>query len=156
MIGRAMIFAAQMTILAAVSNPVSAAILSEPNYTARCQMCHQRNGEGVAGQFPRLSGRVDKIAGTDQGRRYLILVVLHGIVGGITVEGRGITGFMPPMGVLKDDQIASILNALSATGAKKPRLFTASEVAKVRAEGRMSASQTAAERAKLVSAGLLP
>lgn len=156
MIGRVVNFAARMAILATVSNPVWAAPLSEPNYTARCQMCHQRNGEGVAGQFPRLSGRVDKIAATAQGRRYLILVVLHGIAGGITVEGRGITGFMPPMGVLKDEQIASILNALSATGAKKPAPFTASEVAGVRAQGRMSATQIAAERTKLVAAGLLP
>lgn len=156
MIGRAVGIATQIGIMVAMCTPVSAASLSEPNYTARCQMCHQRNGEGVAAQFPRLSGRVDKIATSPQGRHYLILVVLHGIAGGISVEGRAITGFMPPMGVLKDDQIASILNALSAVGTTKTRLFTVTEVATVRAEGRVSASQIAAERAKLVAAGLIP
>jgi mono/diheme cytochrome c family protein len=138
------------------SSTTGAASLSDPVYAAWCQMCHQSNGEGLPGQFPRLNGRVDKIAGMPQGRRYLILVILHGMAGGIVVDSSKIVGVMPSMAVLKDNQIAALLNAVSAADGRKPVPFTAAEVAKIRDEGAMSGSQTAAERARLAAAGLIP
>lgn len=149
-------FLALFAVGAVVGVPASATDIANPVYTARCQMCHQRDGAGLPGQFPRLAGRVDKIAATPDGRHYLVLVVLNGMVGGVTVDGRKLFGFMPSMATLGDADIASILNALGATGGKKPQAFTAAEVAKIRAQPRMSGTQVAAERARLVTAGLIP
>jgi mono/diheme cytochrome c family protein len=148
--------AALASLLLAVRVPAYAESLSESDYGARCQMCHQNNGKGLPGQFPRLTGRVDKMAATPPGRRYLILVVLHGMAGDIVVDGQQIIGVMPSMAMLKDGKIASILNALSATEGKHPSPFTAAEVAKIRGQGPMSGSQNAAERAKLAAAGVIP
>lgn len=136
--------------------PAVAGNISDPAYASHCQMCHQSGGEGLPGQFPRLAGRVGKIAATPGGRRYLVSVVLNGMAGAITVDDQRIVGLMPTMAVLKDGEVASILNALGSGGGKKPAAFTAGEVAKIRGEGRLTTAQVAAERASLAAAGLIP
>jgi mono/diheme cytochrome c family protein len=121
-------------------------------------MCHQSNAAGLPGQYPRLAGRVEPIARTPDGRRYLALVVLNGLTGSIQVDGKPIVGFMPPFAMLKDQEVADTLNYLTTLQAsgKKPALFTAAEIAKVRAEKRVPGSAVGAERQKLVAAKAIP
>jgi len=145
---------ALLTMVASLST--TAVAIPDPAYITTCQMCHQRGGEGLPGEFPRLNGRLDQIAVSPLGRRYLVLVVLYGMAGAITVDGKKIVGFMPSMGSLKDVQIASILNGFAVAAGKKVAPFTPGEVAGIRGQGPMTSSQTATERGRLVAAGLIP
>ncbi|KQN04949.1 cytochrome C-552 [Sphingobium sp. Leaf26] len=126
-------------------------------FAGRCSMCHQPSGAGLPGQFPRLSGRVSEIATSPDGRRYLAMVLLYGIYGPIMVDDRKITGLMPGMGTLSDQDVADVLNhAVSLKKAAKAGApFTAAEIAKVRAGGKMTAAQVAAERGRLAAKGLI-
>jgi mono/diheme cytochrome c family protein len=132
-----------------------------PLFTSRCGMCHQPDAAGLPGQFPRLAGRSAAIAAAPGGRRYLALVLLRGMFGKIDVDGRPLTGMMPSMGTMKDQEIADLLTHVTQLpGAGKPAKkiapFTAAEIAKVRAEPSMTAQAVGAERAKLASTAGFP
>jgi len=127
-------------------------------YAARCATCHGVSGEGNGTLAPRLNGRVSKVATKPEGRRYLILVMLNGMFGAITVDGKPYRGVMAPVSTMSDDGIADLLTHIASTGkaAKHVAAFTGAEVAKVRAEGKRSISEVAAERARLAEKGLIP
>jgi cytochrome c553 len=127
-------------------------------YKQRCSMCHQSDAAGLAGQFPRLAGRVGTIASSPEGRHYLMIEVLNGMYGTIQVDGQSIQGMMPTMRVMSDGDIADVLNHLVKlkAPAKKVAPFTAAEVARVRAEPTLPGSAVSAERARLVAAGKIP
>ncbi|WP_254604899.1 c-type cytochrome [Sphingomonas bacterium] len=128
-------------------------------FAERCAMCHQANGAGLLGQFPRLAGRVNVIAQSPAGRRYLVLLLLNGMVGPIDVDSQHISGLMPSMAALKDEDIAAMLNYATQLGtpAKKGKIaaFSAAEIAVVRKGGSIGPSAVHAERAKLVASGAL-
>ncbi|MGV3640768.1 MAG: copper-containing nitrite reductase [Adhaeribacter sp.] len=98
-------------------------------YESNCAACHQQNGEGLAGAFPPvaksdyLMKRADKGAG----------IVLHGLSGAITVNGKEYNGVMPQM-QLSDDEIASVLTYVRNSWGNKDGLVKAAEVAKARNE----------------------
>lgn len=145
-----------MALLLAAPLPAHAS--GETIFTTQCSLCHQPDGTGLAGQFPRLAGRVSVIAADKAGRRYLALVLLHGLYGPIEVDGKPISGVMPAIGTQPDQAIAEALNHLLTLGKPpgKRAPFTAAEVAAVRAEGSKSGSDVAAERARLVALKLIP
>jgi mono/diheme cytochrome c family protein len=127
-------------------------------YDATCGLCHQAGGAGLKGQFPRLAGRVDRMAADPDAREFLIQTVLHGMAGRMEVDGAPIVGVMPSFEALPDKDLASVLNYLVGLGgpaAKKVKPVTAAEVAAVRKEARLSASQVLARRAALVAVGKL-
>lgn len=74
-------------------------------YTAICMACHQQHGMGMEGLAPPL---VDSewVLGSEQ---RLARIVMHGLTGPVKVQGRTYNLDMPPLGVLNDDQIASVL-----------------------------------------------
>ena len=129
-------------------------------YDATCGFCHQSKGAGLKGQFPRLAGRVDRMAADADARVYLIQTVLHGLVGRIEVDGASIVGgVMPPFESQPDAAVASVLNyliALGGPGAKKVKPVTAAEVAAVRAGERLSGPQLIERRKALAAAGHVP
>ncbi|MGV3504044.1 MAG: copper-containing nitrite reductase [Adhaeribacter sp.] len=98
-------------------------------YESNCAACHQQNGEGLAGAFPPvaksdyLMKRADKGAG----------IVLHGLSGEITVNGKKFNGVMPQM-QLSDDEVANVLTYVRNSWGNKGGLVKAAEVAKVRNE----------------------
>ena len=131
----------------------------QQTFAAQCSMCHQPDGAGLPGRFPRLKGRIAAIAGSPEARSYPIMVLLHGLYGPITVDGQQISGLMPPVGgQLNDQAVAEVLNHVVSLGkpAKKVAPFTAAEVAAVRAGDHMSGSDIAAERGRLAGRGLIP
>ncbi len=80
-------------------------------YATSCAACHQGNGEGVPGAFPPLKGHAAEIATAAKGRDYLAHLVLFGLTGAITVEGKPFNGEMPAWGdTLSDAQLAAVLN----------------------------------------------
>jgi mono/diheme cytochrome c family protein len=126
-------------------------------FTSRCSMCHQTTGMGLPGQFPPLAGRVSQIAAKEEGRAYLIKVLLYGLYGSIKAGGVAYNGLMPTMGTMSDQDIADVLNhAASLKKVGKPAAFTADEVAKVRAGAKLSSSAVATERARVAATGIIP
>jgi mono/diheme cytochrome c family protein len=128
-------------------------------YDATCALCHQKGGVGLKGQFPRLAGRVDRMAADSQARAYLIESVLFGVSGKIEVDGAPIVGVMPSFASLSDDDLASVLNyliRLGGSGSKKVRAIAPSEIRGSRSGSHLSTAQVAANRAALVSAGRIP
>jgi mono/diheme cytochrome c family protein len=126
-------------------------------YASRCSMCHQTTGAGLPGSFPRLSGRVSQIAASPDGRAYLVRVLLFGMYGSVTIDGKSINGLMPNMASMADQDMADVLNhVVSLKKVGKPAAFTAAEVAKVRAGPKATTSAMAAERARLVAKGGFP
>jgi mono/diheme cytochrome c family protein len=103
-------------------------------YSANCQSCHQATGQGIPGAFPPLT-HLDKVVQAKGGREYLIRVVLYGLQGPLTVEGKTYNGVMPPFRQLKDEEVANLLNHVLATFAKsKAKPITAQEVKAQRAK----------------------
>src|SRR6266540_3627711 len=100
-------------------------------YDATCGLCHQAGAAGLKGQFPRLAGRVDRMAADPDARVYLIQTVLHGMAGRIELDGAPIVGVMPSFESLPDKDLASVLNYLVGLGgaaAKKVKPVSAAEV----------------------------
>ncbi|BCZ90518.1 c-type cytochrome [Thermus thermophilus] len=104
-------------------------------YSQYCSSCHQPTGLGILNAFPALKG-LDKLAQTDEGRVYLIRVVLFGLQGPLKVGNATYNGLMPGFGrQLSDAQVAALLNhVLSSFGNKNPKPITPEEVKKVRAK----------------------
>jgi mono/diheme cytochrome c family protein len=117
-------------------------------FTQNCVLCHQSGGAGLAGQFPRLAGRVGPISAKPAGRAYLIDVLTYGMVGTVTVDGQPIIGQMPSFASLSDEQVAAVLSYLQSLGGAPKEAFTAAEVTAGRAKEKKSASDVLAERAK--------
>lgn len=147
-----------ITVLAvALAQPATAAPTGQQTFAAQCSLCHQSDGGGLAGQFPRLAGRVPTIASNPEGRRYLATVLLYGMYGAINVDGTPISGMMPAVGSLSDQAVADVLNhLLTLKPARKVAPFTAAEIALVRAADRKGGSEVAAERTRLAGLGIIP
>lgn len=74
-----------------------------------CAGCHQQNGEGVPGQYPPLN-KSEWVAGDQASPARLARILLHGLNGNITVQGKSFNGNMPTWASqLKDHEIASVL-----------------------------------------------
>lgn len=148
-------WSAALVVVAGLAAPVAA----EPRaaFVARCAMCHQASGNGLAGQFPRLAGRAATIAQSADGRQYMARVVLYGLTGPITVDDKPLMGVMPGMASMSDAEIAEILSHAVSLGkpAKPAKPFKPAEIAAVRAAGRVSMADNAALRARLVSSGAI-
>lgn len=101
---------------------------------ANCQGCHGPQGEGNPPAFPPLRGHVEKILKAEGGRAYLLLAVLYGLQGPIKVEGKEYAGIMPGFAWLSDEEVALVLNHLSAWGAPQGfKPYTPDEVKTARA-----------------------
>ncbi len=125
-------------------------------YAQNCSVCHQANAAGLAGQFPPLRNRVDKIAATAEGRHYLADVLIHGMAGSIDVDGDAYVGYMPAFARLPDDQIAGILNWVSSLGDSKPvPLVAVTDLAASRTRT-LTAAGVLAERTALAAQHPLP
>jgi mono/diheme cytochrome c family protein len=135
---------------AAAETPDGAALFSQ-----NCALCHQSGGAGLAGQFPRLAGRVGPISAKPAGRAYLVDVLTYGMVGQVTVDGQPIIGQMPSFANLSDEQVAAILGYLQSLGGAPKEAFTVAEVAAGRAKDKKTGSDVMAERKGLVASGVV-
>jgi len=73
-------------------------------FAGTCSVCHQANGQGLAGVFPPLA-KSDLIAADP---KRVVDIMLHGLSGKITVNGTEYNSVMPPMTQLTDDEVANI------------------------------------------------
>jgi nitrite reductase (NO-forming) len=80
--------------------------------------------------FPPLAAS-DLLAATP---RRAVQIVLNGLSGPLTVNGKAYNGVMPPMSQLNDDALANILTFVTHSWDNKgPPAFSAAEVKAVRA-----------------------
>ena len=98
-------------------------------FNGTCSVCHQSNGEGLPGVFPPLAKSDYLKAHRDQ----LIGIVLNGLNGPVTVNGKDYNSVMPPMSQHTDDEIANILTYVQGTWGNNGDRVRKEEVAKVRA-----------------------
>jgi mono/diheme cytochrome c family protein/glucose/arabinose dehydrogenase len=75
------------------------------NYETVCLPCHQPHGMGQEGLAPPLVGS-EWVSGSEQ---RLARIVLNGLRGPIKVKGQPFELDMPALGILEDEQIATIL-----------------------------------------------
>jgi nitrite reductase (NO-forming) len=95
-------------------------------------MCHQAEGQGVAGAFPPLarSDYLKNISANNRGE--LVSFPLRGRTGKITVNGLEYNGVMTPVAGLSDVQLAAVLSNVSNAWGNSARPFTAEEVKTLR------------------------
>ncbi|HKW30950.1 MAG TPA: copper-containing nitrite reductase [Verrucomicrobiae bacterium] len=105
-----------------------------------CFACHQVNGQGMPGVFPRLA-RSDFLM-ADKNRS--IGVVLKGLNGAVTVDSSKFVGSMPPLATLSDQQIADVLTYVRNSWGNSGEAVSAEEVHQVR---QSPAPETAEARA---------
>lgn len=100
-------------------------------FSARCAACHQAGGTGLPGVFPPLAGS-EWVVGDE---KVVVLAVLHGISGSLTVKGAKYNGAMPAFGgQLTDDEIAGVLTWLRANFGNKAAAITGDKVGALRKE----------------------
>jgi mono/diheme cytochrome c family protein len=132
---------------AVIAAAVPPAVLGKKVFSTICATCHQPTGLGVPGVYPPLAG--SEWAQGDEER--IVRIVLLGLNGPITVEGKEFNNVMAPLGAaLKDDQIANALTYVRQEWGNKAAEVKPETVARIRAEiaGR-TAPWTAAELLKI-------
>jgi len=100
-------------------------------FNGTCSVCHQANGEGLPNVFPPLA-KSDLIA-ADPKRP--IRILLQGLTGKVTVNGKEYNSVMPPMSQLNDDEVANILTFVLNSWGNPGGHISADEVNKARAPG---------------------
>jgi mono/diheme cytochrome c family protein len=121
--------AAQPAPAAATDGAASGEAQGRAVYNRTCATCHQMNGRGIPGTFPPIEGS-HIIAGD---KTTLIRLVLNGLQGPITIEGRTYNGIMPPWKSLSDAEMSAVLTYVRVTYGGGASAVTAEEVARERA-----------------------
>ncbi|WP_330960893.1 c-type cytochrome [Photobacterium sp. 53610] len=75
-------------------------------FNEQCSSCHQVNGAGQPGTFPPLAGNPDLMLAP----HFPVFVVLNGLQGKITVEGKTYNAQMPSFAHLSDAEVAAVIN----------------------------------------------
>jgi len=99
-------------------------------YNLYCGTCHLPDGKGDGNRFPP----VYKSEWVSGNKKKLIEVVLKGLSGSITVDGKPYNGIMPAHDFLKDEEIAQILTYIRMGFGNHAGIVSAEEVRKVREE----------------------
>ena len=100
------------------------------HFNGTCSVCHQDSGLGIPGVFPPLA-KSDFIAKDPE---QAIHIVLNGLAGKVTVNGKEYDSVMPPMSQLNNDEIANILTYVFNSWGNKDGRVSAEQVAKIRAD----------------------
>jgi mono/diheme cytochrome c family protein len=123
-------------------------------FTERCVICHQANGQGVAGMYPPLAGSIGYYVGEKGGRQYLVHVLLNGLSGPLEVKAATYNGLMPQFANLSDADIAEALNEVLErfNSSELPKDFQPITPAEVRADRAVTESPTQlkVERARIL------
>ncbi len=98
-------------------------------FAATCQVCHQVTGLGVPNQFPPLVGSEWVLGNEDR----FVMIVLHGLVGEIEVEGETFNGAMPTLGpTFTDDELAAVASYVRRSWGNRAAPIATATVTRVR------------------------
>ena len=125
-------------------------------FRQRCAVCHQANGAGIPGDYPSIAGTIGVYVKVQQGREFLIHLLLFGMNGAIKSHGASYEGLMPSAADFNDKELSEALNyvllklnADTVTHDFKP--YTAAEFKDARSH-KMSPSAVLKERESLMQA----
>ena len=109
-----------------------------------CIGCHQPNGMGTPGVNPPLAGSEWV---NSEGPNRLARIVLHGLIGPISVSGQPYNNQMPPLGsaITDDKELAAILTFIRQEWGNTGSGVTPEQVAAIREETKGRASQWKAD-----------
>jgi len=79
-------------------------------FQTNCAMCHGPAGAGVPALAPPLSSEPARFAASPEGRRQLVITLLYGMFGDITVGQAHFNSQMPDFARLDDATLAATLN----------------------------------------------
>ena len=102
----------------------------------RCVVCHQPDGAGIPGIFPALNNRLADIMASVEGREYITMVLIDGLIGTIEIDGQRYVGAMPAQ-YLTDAQISAVIDYLvtdfgTSDAADPNLLLSEDEVAQIK------------------------
>ena len=97
-------------------------------YAAQCVACHQASGKGLPGVFPPLDGS-EWVLGDE---RVVANILLHGVVGEMTVAGVVYKGAMPAFKQLTDAELAALASHVRSQWSNKAAPVQAELFAKER------------------------
>ncbi len=100
----------------------------EKLFAGTCSVCHQSTGAGLEGVFPPLAKSDFLMADAKRA----IGIVLNGLNGAVTVNGKTFNSVMPPMSQLNDDEIANILTFVRNSWGNSDGAISATEVTEIR------------------------
>lgn len=88
--------------------PANWAAIGKAVYGTACGSCHGPEGTGIPGQYPHLKGSEFVVGGEQR----LTAILLHGVTGALTVDGKAFNGQMQPLGAttLNPTQLAQVLS----------------------------------------------
>ena len=109
----------------------------EALFAGTCSTCHQPDGKGLEGVFPPLANS-DYIKANPKA---LASVILHGMQGPVTVNGKEYNSIMPPMSQLTDDEVANIATYVLNSWGNPGGRVTEAEAAAARKAAPANASQ---------------
>lgn len=115
----------------------------------RCAACHTATGAGVPGTYPPLQADFRQLAASKNGRRYIALAVMRGLMGAIEVDGKTYRGVMPAQSDLSDAEVAAVLNHVGTQIAKSGPAFKPFATAEVAAARKSGGTLTPSQVAKL-------
>lgn len=129
----------------------------QASYLKHCSLCHQADGQGIPGTFPRIWGRIGQIASTPEGAAFLAQALLWGMSGTISVDDVPITGVMPGVPHVTDEEIVAIVDYLITEDGtvENTSAFNLEVLKAARAAGRVPQAATNARRNELFDAGLI-
>ena len=97
-------------------------------FNATCKNCHMENGQGQAGVYPPLA-KSDFLA---KDAKRAIGIVMNGLNGEITVNGKVYNLDMPAQTQLTDQQVTDVLNYVRNTWGNKGKGITPAQVKALR------------------------
>lgn len=116
--------------------PAAAYPLGAAGFQANCVVCHGPGGTGLPSLAPPVLSYPARFAANPEGRRQLVMTVLYGMIGDITVEDKHYDSQMPDFARLDDATLAATLNFVVFDLAHAPadvKPLTAGEIATERA-----------------------
>ncbi len=114
---------------AADLSPEELLAMGERIYSQNCSACHQPTGIGIPGAFPPLAG--SDYLGADKMRA--IGVVINGLQGPVTVNGKNFNGVMPGVNIT-DQQVAAVLTYVMNSWGNDFGTVSATDVMQKRSE----------------------
>lgn len=146
-----------LAFLAALFAASNAFADGQASYLKHCSLCHQADAQGIPGTFPRLMGRVGQIGSSAEGAAFMAQAILWGMSGSITVDDVPLTGVMPGVPHVSDEEILSIVDYLATEGGtvKNATTLNLETIKAARAAGRVPQAATHARRQELFAAGLI-
>lgn len=103
-----------------------------------CFVCHQMDGQGIPGQIPPLAKSDYMMADTERAIR----IVLQGLTGEVTVNGKKYNGTMIPLNTLSDDEVANVLTYVQNSFGNSGKVVSVDAVRRIRGEAPAPAAST--------------